>query len=83
MTVLVSESDSIPTKKIVAVIGNVSARKLAWVSEVKNSCIEDLKRQADDMGANAIINVTYEKAGILGWHGTARGLAVKVEEETK
>jgi len=64
------------------VIGNVSAKKLAWVSEPVDKCFEELKKKAEDIGADAIINATYESAGTFGWHGTCRGLAVKVEDDT-
>lgn len=80
MRILVSESDNIPTKKIVAVVCNVSARKAMWFSERADKCMEELKKKAEEVGANAIINFTYEPAGALGMYSTCRGLAVKVED---
>ena len=81
MRILVSKSDKIPTMKVVTVIGNVSAKKLLWVSESPDKCMEELKKKAEEMGANAIIDFSYEPAGTFGWYGTCRGLAVKVEPE--
>ena len=81
MRILVSDSDKIPTMKVVEVIGNISAKKAMWFSENPDKCMEQLKKKAEDLGANAIINFTYEPAGTLGLSGTCRGLAVKVEPE--
>jgi len=80
MRILVFESDNIPTKKIVAVIGNVSSKKVMWLGDRPDKCIEELKKKAEEIGANAIINFTYQSAGALGIYGTCRGLAVKVED---
>jgi|GEM_PF-5105136 len=79
MRILVSDSDKIPTMKVVEVIGNISTKKVMWVSENPDKCMDELKKKAEAIGANAIINFTYEPSGTLGWFGTCRGLAVKVE----
>ena len=81
MSVIVTSSDHIPTRRIVQVIGNVSAKKVMWISERPDQCTKKLKEKAREMGANAIINFAYERCGFWGWHGTCRGLAVKVEDE--
>jgi len=78
--ILISKSDSIPTKKIVAVLGNVSAKKVMWFSESPEKCFEELKKKAEMMGADGIINVTYEPSGLFGVSGTCHGLAVKLED---
>ena len=88
MRILVSESDKIPTKKVVSVVCNVSAKKVMWFSDNPDKCMEELKKKAEEVGANAIINFAYEPAGALGISGSCRGLAVKVvdideEEERK
>jgi ribosomal protein S27AE len=78
--ILISKSDSIPTKKTVAVLGNVSAKKAMWASERPDKCFEELKKKAEKMGADGIINVTYEPSGVGGFYGTCHGLAVKLED---
>jgi uncharacterized protein YbjQ (UPF0145 family) len=59
---------------------NVSAKKVMWFSEHADKCMEELKKKAEEVGANTIINFTYEPAGALGIYGNCRGLAVKVED---
>ena len=81
--VLISTSDSIPTKKIVSLIGEVSAKKVMYMGENPEKCFEELKKKAREMGANAVINVVYYPSGSHGLHGTAKGLAVKVENAPK
>jgi len=78
--ILISTSDSIPTKKIVAVLGNVSAKKTMWFSESPEKCFEELKKKAEKMGADGIINVTYEPSGLGGISGSCHGLAVKLAD---
>jgi uncharacterized protein YbjQ (UPF0145 family) len=78
--VIITESDNVPTKKIVAVLGNVSAKVLCWSRESPEKCFDELSKIAGTMGADAVINVVYHKAGILGWHGTCTGIAVKLED---
>jgi uncharacterized protein YbjQ (UPF0145 family) len=78
--VIITESDNVPTKKIVAVLGNVTAKALMWSRESPEKCYEELRKIAGSMGADAVINVVYHKAGNLGFHGYATGLAVKLED---
>ncbi len=78
--ILISKSDSIPTKKIVAVLGNVSAKKAMWFSESPEKCFEELKKKAEEMGADGIINVTYEPSGLAGVSGSCYGIAVKLAD---
>ncbi len=81
--IIVSKSDRIPTKKIVAVLGNVSAKKAMWFSESPEKCFKELKKKAEMMGADGIINVTYEPCGALGTHGSCYGIAVKLEDANR
>jgi uncharacterized protein YbjQ (UPF0145 family) len=78
--ILISKSDNIPTKKIVAVLGNVSARKVMWTSENPEKCFKELKKKAEKMGADGIINVTYEPSGLGGVSASCHGLAVKLAD---
>jgi len=78
--IIISKSDRIPTKKIVAVLGNVSAKKVTWISESSEKCFEELKKKAEMMGADGIINVTYEPSGFGGTHGSCHGIAVKLAD---
>jgi len=79
VNILVSKSDGIPTKKIVTVLGNISAKKLMWWSESPEECFEELKKKAEKMGADGSINVAYVPSG-LGFSASCHGLAVKLAD---
>lgn len=78
---LVTASDNTPTKRIVAVLGTVFAKRTMWLSDRPDKCVESLKEEARKIGANAIINFRYQPAGLLGVYGTCMGLAVRVQDE--
>jgi len=48
--VLICTSDNIPTKKIVRLIGEVSAKKVMVMGENPDKCYEELKKKAREMG---------------------------------
>jgi uncharacterized protein YbjQ (UPF0145 family) len=82
--IIITSSDKIPTKKIVKVLGNVFAeRRMTWMwqRERPELCYEDLRKAADKMGADAVINVTYTPPGTFGVIASCHGIAIKVEEE--
>ena len=81
--VIITPSDNIPTKKIVAVLGNVSARKFVMFNERPEKCFEELKKKAAAMGADAVINVIYRKPGLLENSANCNGLAVTLEDDVK
>lgn len=80
--IIMSTTDNIPTKKIVKVLGNISAKKTVWLSENPEGCFKELKKKARLLGANAIINAKYHSSG-LGMSASATGVAVKVEDITQ
>lgn len=79
--IIVTQSDTIPTKKVVKILGNVSVKKVVWVSESPERCYEELKKKAEMMGADAIINVSYHSGGTFGIHESCSGIAVKLEDD--
>lgn len=77
--IIMSTTNNIPTKKIVKVLGDISAKKKVWLSENPEGCFKELKKEARAMGANAIINAKYHFSG-LGMTASATGVAVIVKD---
>ena len=71
--VLISKTDSIPTKKIVSVLGNIAIKKT--YSESEASAMKALSNKAKMAGANAIVNFFFRGKGF-----SCTGLAVIVED---
>ena len=80
MVIIVTERDDVPTKKIVEVLGKISAVTPAPMGERPEKCYQILRSKAEKMGADAVINVIYSRAG--NWRPTcsASGLAVKLAD---
>jgi len=78
--VLVSTSDGVPGKEIVEVLGNVSVKRSVWFKNDKEKMVRKLQGEAEGMGANAVVNMVYESAGVFGTTERCSGLAVKVRE---
>ena len=78
--IIVTTSDQIPGKKIVKVLGVVYDTRIAWISpkNAQRRLIEELKRQARLLGADAIINLKIQPE-LVGFSGI--GTAVKLEDE--
>ncbi len=77
---IVSKTDRIPTKKIISVLGNISIKKTAWVSNNEEKAMEKLIKKAELMSANAIINYSYRGSGAWGAYESCSGLAVIVQD---
>jgi uncharacterized protein YbjQ (UPF0145 family) len=77
--IIISTSDSIPGKNIVDVIGDVFVKRTVWFEDDKGKMIEMLKREAEDMGANAVVNMVHQPSGFWGSTESCSGLAVKIE----
>jgi uncharacterized protein YbjQ (UPF0145 family) len=80
--IIITSTDTIPTKKIVKILGNVTVKKHMWSSERADLCYEELRKAAERMSADAVINVAYSPAGTFGVVGSCTGIAFKLEEES-
>ncbi|MGC9308558.1 MAG: heavy metal-binding domain-containing protein [Thermoplasmatota archaeon] len=75
---IVVREDSIPDKRIVDVLGAIEANSGALAVNTVKSARKRLEKQAENMGANAIINYKIKKE-IMGLGALATGTAVVVE----
>ena len=80
--IIVTKADTIPTKKVVEILGNVCAKKLVWVSEDPEGLFQELKVKARVLGADAVINAIYVPSG-FGFSASATGVAVKLADENE
>ena len=75
-----SKTDKIPNKKIVSVLGKVKARQTTSFGKYEWKARDRMIRKAEKMGANAIINFSCRRRGLLDILEYYRGLAVIVED---
>ena len=80
---LVSKTDNIPTKKIISILGNISINRVEWWGHDETKAMEKLIEKAKSMGANAIINFSYNDSGVFGAYGNSNGIAVITENIDK
>jgi uncharacterized protein YbjQ (UPF0145 family) len=79
--VIITKEKKIPTKRISKVLGDISVKKFMWTNERPEKCYEKLKKKAEIIGADGVINVEYHPSEGLGWYGSCTGLAVKLEPD--
>ncbi|MFX1464070.1 MAG: hypothetical protein ACFFBF_13650 [Promethearchaeota archaeon] len=75
---IVSQTDNIPTKKIVKILGKIKVKDFKELGEAEN--MQRLIRKAKAMGADAIINYAYGRLGLFDIVTTYWGFAVKTED---
>ncbi len=69
---IVTTTDTIPGKKIVNVIGAIDARCSRFVLNEAKSAQKNLEKEAEKLGATAIIGFRIEKiSGVAHAYGTA------------
>ena len=75
---IVTVSDSVPGRKIVEVLGEVTGSGTAIGSNYlgRKKAVQSMMERADGLGADAIINVQYHSK-LFKW--TVKGTAVRLE----
>jgi uncharacterized protein YbjQ (UPF0145 family) len=79
--IIVTESETIPSKKVVEILGNVSVKKVMWLIEDPEKLFQELRKQARVLGADAVISVVYRPLS-SGIAAQATGIAVKLANES-
>jgi uncharacterized protein YbjQ (UPF0145 family) len=69
---IISTTDTVPGKKVVKTIGVVEARRSHFVLNKAKSAQKNLEKEAEKIGANAIIGFRIAKvSGVAHAYGTA------------
>lgn len=77
---IVSTTSTIEGMKIVKTIGAIASKSTSFSFDEITSASKNLEREAERLGANAIINLQYNKSTPLFGALHAYGTAVIVEE---
>jgi len=77
---IVTTTDNVPGQKIAKILGVVHDSRTAWASgkKAQDLIMKELVKQAEALGADAIIGLKLELASFGGYIGT--GTAVKLEK---
>ncbi len=80
---IVTTTDTIPRKKIVKILGIVFASSGSMakptIEEAREDACEKLKKEAEKLGANAIVGVKAEHVVTLACAITLTGTAVEIK----
>jgi uncharacterized protein YbjQ (UPF0145 family) len=77
---IVTKEDTIPSKKIAKMLGSVEAKSGAFAFNIIRNAKKNLEKEAEKLGANAIINYKYNlKRKYVGFENHATGDAVIIE----
>jgi uncharacterized protein YbjQ (UPF0145 family) len=80
---IVTTTESVPGREIAKILGVVHDAQTAWVSgkRAQEKIIRSLTRQAEALGADAIIGLKLQLISVGGYSGV--GTAVKLKEPPK
>jgi uncharacterized protein YbjQ (UPF0145 family) len=83
LLMIITTTDKVPNMEIVKILGVVHDARTAWASgkSAQEKIIQQLQKQAEELGADAIVGLKIELSAPGGYTGI--GTAVKLEKSKK